>query len=147
MERHTGRLRERERGWVTPSWQFELLLWDISSRFPLASHFDLSGSLSIIGISQDPLTCLHASLGSRLIPQLSCYSHLGVSAHRELISNCFTLGIGVAHLPPPSTVVPGYPSRKKSTGDLIEWLKLVMAISHYTPHFMWKKLRHREIWS
>ena len=47
------------------------------------------------------LPCVHASLGPRLTPQLSCYSHLGVSAHREWLSNCFTLGVGVAHLPPP----------------------------------------------
>lgn len=44
-------------------------------------------------------------------------------------------------------VVPRHPSRKKSTGDLVERLKPVMAISHYNPHFTWKKLRHREIQS
>ena len=41
MNRHTGRLRERE---SLNSWQSELLLWGISSGFPLASHFYLPGS-------------------------------------------------------------------------------------------------------
>ena len=36
---------------VVPSWQFELLLPGISSRFPLANHFDLTNSQSIFGIS------------------------------------------------------------------------------------------------
>ena len=45
-----------------PSLQFELLLWNTSSEFPLVSHFDLPGSLSIFGISQDPHMCVHASL-------------------------------------------------------------------------------------
>ena len=42
-------------------WQFELLLWGISSVFPLASHFDLPGSRSMFGLSQDPLGCAHTS--------------------------------------------------------------------------------------
>ena len=46
---------------VAPSLQFELFLWDISSRFPLASHFDLLGSQSIFGKSQDPPICVQAS--------------------------------------------------------------------------------------
>ena len=33
-----------------------------SFRFPLANHFDLSGSQSIFGIAQDPPTCVHESL-------------------------------------------------------------------------------------
>ena len=37
---------------VVTSWQFESLLWGISSGFALASHFDLPGSKSIFGISQ-----------------------------------------------------------------------------------------------
>ena len=41
---------------------FEFLSWDISSSFPLANHFDLSGSQSIFGISQDPPMWAHASL-------------------------------------------------------------------------------------
>ena len=45
------------------SWQFELLLWGISSRFPLVSHADLPGSQSMFGISQDLPTCIHAPLG------------------------------------------------------------------------------------
>ena len=45
-----------------PSWQFELLLWGISSRFPLANHFDLTSSQSIFGISQDPTMCADTSL-------------------------------------------------------------------------------------
>ena len=78
-DRYMGRLRER----VAHSWQFKSLMCGISFRFPLASHFDLSGSLSIFGVSQDPPMCVHASLEPRLTPQLFCYSHLGVSAHRE----------------------------------------------------------------
>ena len=42
---------------------FEFLSWDISSSFPLANHFDLLGSQSILGISQDPAMCEHTSLG------------------------------------------------------------------------------------
>ena len=42
---------------VTPSWQFELLLWAISSGFPLANRFDLPGSESMFDISQDPPMC------------------------------------------------------------------------------------------
>ena len=60
--RHTGRLRERENHWVTPSWLFESLLWGISSGFPLANHCDLPGSQSTVGRSQDPPACVHASL-------------------------------------------------------------------------------------
>ena len=44
-----------------PSWQFELLLWGISSSFPLANHFDLSGSQPIFGISLDPPMRVQAS--------------------------------------------------------------------------------------
>ena len=58
MDRHTGGLRER----VAPSWKFESLLWGISSRFPLANHFDLPGSKSIFGVSQDFPMWVHASL-------------------------------------------------------------------------------------
>ena len=32
-------------------WQFELLLWDFSSGFPLASNFDLPGLQSIFDVS------------------------------------------------------------------------------------------------
>ena len=60
--RHTGRLRERESHWVTPSWLFESLLWGISSGFPLANHCDLPGSQSTVGRSQDPPVWVHASL-------------------------------------------------------------------------------------
>lgn len=58
MGRHMGRLREREESClVTLSWQFELLLWVISSGFPLANHFDLCSPEAIFGISQDPFMC------------------------------------------------------------------------------------------
>ena len=53
---------QRESPWVAPSWQFELVLWDISFGFPLANHYNLPGSQSIFGISQDPSTCAHGSL-------------------------------------------------------------------------------------
>ena len=39
-----------------------LLLWAISSGFPLANHFDLPGSDSIFGISQDRPMYVHSSL-------------------------------------------------------------------------------------
>ena len=52
------RLKER----VTASWQFKSLIWDISSRFPLANHFDLPGSESVFGVSQGPPMCACASL-------------------------------------------------------------------------------------
>lgn len=58
MNRHTGRLRRESLN----SWQFELLLWGISSGFPLAGHFDLPGSQFIFGISRDPPMCTHTSL-------------------------------------------------------------------------------------
>ena len=45
-----------------PSRQLELLFLGISSRFPLAKHFDLPGSQSIYGISQNPPMCAHAFL-------------------------------------------------------------------------------------
>ena len=34
----------------------------LPSMFPLVNHFDLAGSQSIVGISQDPPICVHASL-------------------------------------------------------------------------------------
>ena len=42
--------------------QFALLLSGVSSGFPLANHFDLPGSESVFGISQDLSMCSHASL-------------------------------------------------------------------------------------
>ena len=57
VDRHTGGLRDR----VTRSWQFESLLWGISSVFPLTNHFDLPGSESIFGVSQDFPMCAHIS--------------------------------------------------------------------------------------
>ena len=47
-------ISERESCWVAPFWQFELLLWSISSGFPLANPFGLPESQSIFGVSQDP---------------------------------------------------------------------------------------------
>ena len=57
-----GGLRERENRRVTPSWQLELLLWVVSSGFPLASHCDLPGSQPIFGVFQDSPGFAHASL-------------------------------------------------------------------------------------
>ena len=34
----------------------------LPSRFPLVNYFDLPGSQSIVGISQDPPICVHTSL-------------------------------------------------------------------------------------
>ena len=42
--------------------QVGLLLWGISSSFPLANYFDLPGSQSIFCLSQDPPLCGHAFL-------------------------------------------------------------------------------------
>ena len=58
MQRDTWADSER----VSLSWQFELLLWDISPWFLLANCFYLPGSKSISGISQDPPMCAHSSL-------------------------------------------------------------------------------------
>ena len=58
VDRHTGELRER----VAPLWQFESLLWGISSGFPLTNHLALSGSESAFGISQGLPMCASASL-------------------------------------------------------------------------------------
>ena len=52
VDRHTGALRERVP--IAPSWQLKSLTGGISSAFPLANHFDLPGSQSIFGVSQDP---------------------------------------------------------------------------------------------
>ena len=52
-----GRLRGR-----VPEWRFELPLWGISSGFHSANHFDLPGSQSIFGLSQDPPMYVHTSL-------------------------------------------------------------------------------------
>ena len=62
VDRHMGRLRER----VTPAWQFESLIWGISSRFPLANHFGLPGSKSIFGVSQDFPMCVRAHLLAKM---------------------------------------------------------------------------------
>ena len=45
-----------------PSWQFESLLWGISSGFLLTNRFDLPGSKSIFGVAQDFPVCVGASL-------------------------------------------------------------------------------------
>ena len=57
VDKHMGRLRGR-----VPEWRFELPLWGISSGFRLANHFDLPGSRSIFGLTQDPPMCVHTSL-------------------------------------------------------------------------------------
>ena len=58
------RLSQRESPWiaVAPSWQFELLLWGISSGFLVVNHSDLPGSQSTWGISQDLPMCEHTFL-------------------------------------------------------------------------------------
>jgi len=48
---------------VKLSWQFESLLWDISSGFPLANHPALPGSESVFSVVQGPPMCAHISLG------------------------------------------------------------------------------------
>ena len=49
---------QAQRARVAPLWQFESLLWGISSGFPLTNHFDLPGSESISGVSQDLPMCV-----------------------------------------------------------------------------------------
>ena len=44
-----------------PRW-FESLLWGASSGLPVANRFDLLGSESILGISQDPPMCTRTAL-------------------------------------------------------------------------------------
>ena len=46
----------------SPGTPLESLFWGIPFRFPLANHFDLSGSESVFGISQNPLMCAYSSL-------------------------------------------------------------------------------------
>ena len=48
---------DSESPWVTLSWQFELVLWDIFS-----NHFDFPGSLFVFGVFQDCPMCAHTSL-------------------------------------------------------------------------------------
>ena len=62
VDRHTGEFRERDRVTESHPHGSELLLWSISSWFPLANQFDFPGSQSIFGISQEPSMCAHASL-------------------------------------------------------------------------------------
>ena len=64
--------------------ELELLLCNISSVFPLASNFDLPQS--ILGVSQDPPMCAHASLSQ---DELYCKS-LWIAWHK-LISLPFDL--------------------------------------------------------
>ena len=64
MDRHR-RLRES----VGPLRYFKSFLWGISSGCPLASRFDLSGFVSVYGLSPDPPMCAHADIcQSRWIP-------------------------------------------------------------------------------
>ena len=77
VDRNTGKVRESH--WVTPSWQFELLLWDISSGFPLANHFGLPGSESLFDISLDPPICACISYTGRILPKRPMGSLASVS--------------------------------------------------------------------
>ena len=47
---------------AAPSWQFELRLWGISNGFSFNQPFDLLGSQSTFGRSQDSSMCAHVSL-------------------------------------------------------------------------------------
>ena len=70
VDRDRDRLRESH--WVATSWWFESLLWGISSRFPLADHFDFPGSLSIFGTSQDLPMCAKHLLAKMDSTQEAC---------------------------------------------------------------------------
>ena len=61
VDRHTGRLRGRVPE-SRPHGSLNHLYGAFFSGFPLASHFDLPGSQSVFGISQDPPKCAHTSL-------------------------------------------------------------------------------------
>ena len=60
-----GKLREIPR--VVSMWQFKSLIWGISSSFPLVSHFNLPGSQSVFGVSQEP-SCLLTHLIAKMNP-------------------------------------------------------------------------------
>ena len=47
---------------IVPFWQFKSLIWGMSSGFPLANHLALPDSESELGVSQDPLMCVHTPL-------------------------------------------------------------------------------------
>ena len=58
------RLRERERVIEWPLlWQFELLVWGITSGFPLANHFDLPGPYLV---HLRILLCVHTHLLAKM---------------------------------------------------------------------------------
>ena len=61
VDRHRGRLRGRVPE-LHPHCTLSYFYEGITSRFPLANHFDSRGSGSIFGIFQDPHMCVHASL-------------------------------------------------------------------------------------
>ena len=52
-----------------PASQVELFLLGISSRYPLANHFDLPDSQSTLGISQDPRVCTGISEPRWILPK------------------------------------------------------------------------------
>ena len=70
MDRDKERLRESH--WVATSWWFESLLSGISSRLPLAYHFDFPGSPSIFGKSQDLPRCAKHFLAKMYSTQEAC---------------------------------------------------------------------------
>ena len=59
VDRHKGMLREAESCF---GGSLKSLIWGTSSWFPLANHFDLPGSESVFGISQDTPMCVHIPL-------------------------------------------------------------------------------------
>ena len=63
----THRRAQRKR--VASSWQFKSLIWGTSSVFPLTNHFDLPGSESVFGASQDLPVCARASLSQDVVYQ------------------------------------------------------------------------------
>ena len=85
MDRHTGGLRE------SGALMVELLLWGVSSGFSLANHFDLPGSESIFGISQDPPVCAHTSLSQ------DEFYRRGIWAEHLLTLLSFDLQVAAVH--------------------------------------------------
>ena len=92
----------RERG--TPLWQFESLIWGISSWFPLAGHLALPGSEPIFSLSKA------ASLVAQRLKRLPCVyvPHLvKMSSSEEWVGQ-----VGITYFTPPPFLTSKEPFRE-----------------------------------